>query len=146
MPHLVSPHSETKPDTNNQISILNILSLEKDITDKDKILAKDRFSKTVRSLHSNIRKRAAAREQLAYGRLSIKKAEIIKAEIAEKDIQIANKIIELKLKDKVINQLTVQFKELASQHESLTVKADNFKSNINIPIHKLNLSRVLKSR
>jgi RNA polymerase primary sigma factor len=129
---------------NNQISILNILSLEKEISDKDKSLAKDRFSKTVRSLHSDIRKKTADRKLLSHGRLTIKKAEIMKARIAEKDIQIANKIIELKLKDKIIKQLTVQFKELASLHESLTGKVSYFQSKINIPINKLSNTSTLK--
>lgn len=128
----------------NQISILNILSLEKDISDKEKRLAKERFSKACRSLHGDIRNKAADQEELAHRNVTIKKAEIIKARIAEKDIKIANKIIKLKLKAKVINQLTEQFKELASIHENLTNKVNLFQTKINIPIDKLSNTSGIK--
>ncbi len=129
---------------NNQITIFNILSLDKDIPDKGKKIAKDRFTKTVRSLNRSIRGKAATQKLLEHGRQSIRKTEIIKARIAEKDIQIANKIIELKLKDKIVNQLTAQFKQLASSHKSLSDKVNNLQSRINIPIEKLNNSLSLK--
>lgn len=129
---------------NNQISILNVLLLDKDLSDKDKKSAKDRFSKTVRALNCVIRKKTADQKELDHGRLSIKKAEIIKARIAEKDIQIANKIIELKLKDKIINQLIIQFKQLALSHETLSGKVKDLQGGINIPIVKLNTISSLK--
>ncbi len=129
---------------NNKISVLNVLSLEKDISDNNKRQAKTRLSKTIRDIKSADSNKTDDYKLLNNRRLSIKRSEIIEARIAENDIRTANNIIKLKLKDRIVTQLIVQFKQLALLHETLTGKVNELKGRIDTPIEKLGNPSALK--
>lgn len=125
------------------ISINNILSIEKDISDTEKKLAMERFSKTIGSLNTIMKQRESDLAIGANKKLNIKERGIINARIGRKNIKIANKIIDLQLKDEIIAQIIVQFKRWASLYENLASKRTKIQNNINISVNKLRNKKTL---
>jgi RNA polymerase primary sigma factor len=118
-------------------SINNICSIEKEIPDIDKTQVLDEFFKTIKSLKYLIQKRATYIKKLGNKKLSKRDSEITKAQIAENNIKVVNKISDLHLKDKIIDGHILQFKNLAVMHNIIVKETENIQKTVNIPMEKI---------
>ncbi len=100
----------------------------RDLTEKDKDLISEYFSNTIISLKYLVRKRNALALRLSAGKTGKNSSKAIKANIAKKDSKIVGKISALHLKDRVIEDLLTQFKQMARMYINLSAEADHIKN------------------
>ena len=101
----------------NKITICNICSVKKDLTDKEKKAAAENFIKNVRTITDLIDKRAEC--ILKMNNKLPAKDPITAGRLVKYNDKIVLKVMEFNLKPEIMNSMVSEFKELALAHKRL---------------------------
>jgi RNA polymerase primary sigma factor len=102
-----------------QISMRNICTIQKDLSEKEKKEIQEAFLKDVRALKTLIPKRTEYLKKLGYKRLSKKDTESIGIQLERVTAKIIKRVVSLRLRDEIIEQFTSHFKKLAYIYENI---------------------------
>jgi RNA polymerase primary sigma factor len=107
------------------ISLCNVCTIQKDISNTEKKQIQENVLKNIRSLKPLIQKRTEYIKRLTNKKTGKKDIELLNAQLEKVTGKVIDKVFNLHLKEEIIEQLTSHFKELACIHE-------NINQNINI--------------
>lgn len=97
----------------------------RDLTETDKALISENFLSTLESLKTLVRKRNASSERLSAGKKDKNGSGRVTAAIEKKNTRIMAEILQLHLKDKVIDDFQTKFKQKAGTYVSLCRETGN---------------------
>lgn len=109
----------------------------REISEIDKTDILENIIKTFKSLKYLIQKRDSYIQQLSGMKTDRINSEKIKAQLADNNAKIVNKISTLHLKDKVVEKLLTQFKNTARRYINLSGESCNIRENVQIPDEKI---------
>ncbi|MEN8264119.1 MAG: RNA polymerase sigma factor RpoD [Nitrospirota bacterium] len=102
-----------------QISMCKICTTQKDLSENEKREIQEAFLKNIRAIKTLVPKRTEYLEKLGNKRLSKKDTELISMQFERITARIIKRVVDLRLREEIIEQFTSQFKKLAYIYENI---------------------------
>ncbi|RJQ23270.1 MAG: RNA polymerase sigma factor RpoD [Nitrospiraceae bacterium] len=128
-----------------KVALKNFCSIEKDLTDAEKTEFLENILKTTRTLKALFDKRDSYLERLSAGKPDEKERETIKDQMAANRSRIISHILNLNLREEIVESLCSQFKNMASFHEEICKEIEGIRAQIDVPVEKLKNGKMLIS-
>lgn len=126
-----------------KISINNICTVNRDLSDTDRKMAIGELIKTARFLRSHIQKRDSYLIALMNNKEKDTHLESVRVHLSKENIKITDKICNLKLREEIFEALLTQYKKLADLYGSRSREASHLQKNVGVHPEKLKYKKTL---
>jgi len=121
----------------NKITINNICTIEKDVTDTEKKHFLENFLGNIRILKSLYQKLNSYPVTLEGNKPGRKEKESIKSKVSDTKLKITDKLDSLHLREEIMEKICAQFERLASHHESIRSEINSILRTLETSENKL---------
>ena len=101
-----------------KVSINSLCMIRRDMSATENMIVIEEFYKKTRSLKSLFKKRARCIKKITNNKFNGKDVETTKAGLRKNSIRIADTILDLRLSERIIKELSYEFKELATVYHN----------------------------